>query len=97
MSGWGFSAGSSLVNEWVCDLKKMVREVFLASQCPRSGREGMLRPPFTSFLFFSDTSQVNLSGSFFLFFPGVSKESCIFKYSFSKLRVLKELQQNHSD
>lgn len=97
MSGWGISAGSSLVNEWVCDLKMLVREVFLASQCSRSGREGMPRPPLASFLCFSDTSQVNLSGSFFLFFPVVSEESRIFKYSFSKLSVLKELQQIHSD
>lgn len=91
MSGWGISAGSSLVNEWVCDLKMLVREVFLASQGSRSGREGMPRPPFASFLFFSDTSQVTLLGSFFLLFPVVSEESCIFKYSFSKLSVLKEL------
>ena len=51
----------------------------------------MPRPPFASFLFFSDTSQVTLLGSFILLFPVVSEESCIFKYSFSKLSVLKEL------
>ena len=99
LSRWvgGESLQAAVWYEWVCDLKMLVREVFLASQCSRSGREGMPRPPLASFLCFSDTSQVNLSGSFFLFFPVVSEESRIFKYSFSKLSVLKELQQIHSD
>lgn len=48
-------------------------------------------------LFLVVTSQTNLSGSLFLFFPVASEEHRVLMYSFSEHGVFKELQIMQSD